>query len=94
MKNTLPTIKTLTQLVKSIKADIDDDFRAFEDDDAPGIQLTVGTNGNSWSYQTGDNSYSGSAYFYPYWSVTGIYRDTNCRELARSIQSELAEYFD
>jgi len=92
MKN-LPTIKELAELCKEIKRDIEDDFRAFEESDKPSIQLTIGWSAETggWSYQTGDNSYMGSAYHYPIWAVTGIYRNSNCRELARELQDELAE---
>jgi hypothetical protein len=88
----LPTIKELAGLCKAVKSNIYDEYRAFEDDDCPGIQLTIGWNDETgeWSYQTGDNSYMGSAYHYPLWAVTGVYRNSNCRELARELQSELA----
>ncbi len=88
----LPTISELTQLVKSIKRTIADDYRAFDDDEIPGIQLTVACNDNGeWDYQTGDNSYSGSAYHYPHWAVVGVYRRSNSRQLAKDLQSQLAE---
>jgi hypothetical protein len=88
----LPTTKELAALVRAVKSDISDEYRAFEDDDTPGIQLTVGCDGaGDWSYQTGDNSYSGGAYFYPHWAVVGVYRNSNCRELAKDIQSQLAD---
>ena len=87
-----PTIKDLTALVKAIQADISDEYRAFEDDDKPGIQLTIGANSDGdWTYQTGDNSFMGSAYHYPHWAVIGVYRDSNSRDLARELQDELAD---
>ena len=63
------TQKELYPLVKAIKGDIEDDFLAFEEDEEPGIQLTVGYDprDNTWTYQTGDNSYSGPVYHYPIW---------------------------
>ena len=86
-----PTINELTALLQWVKSDISDEYRAFNDDDTPGIQLTLCMNAGGWSYQTGDNSFMGSAYHYPHWSVRGIYRDTNCRELAREMREELLE---
>ena len=87
-----PTIHQITELVKHVKAEIADDYQAFEGDEIPGIQLTVACNNDGgWSYQTGDNSYSGSAYHYPHWAVVGVYLSTNCRELAREIVEELKE---
>jgi len=89
----LPTIKELADLCKEVKRDIEDDYRAFEDDDCPGIQLTIGWDSETgeWSYQLGDNAFMGYAYHYPTWAVTGVYRRSNCRELARELQDELAQ---
>lgn len=88
-----PTIKELASLVRHVKAYISDDYRAFEEDEEPGIQLTIGWNAEtgSWSYQTGDNSYTGSAYHYPIWAVAGVYRRSNSREVARDLIDELLE---
>ena len=87
----LPTIKVLAELVSGIKSTIADDYRAFENSEEPSIQLTVGIDdAGGWDYQTGDNSYSGAAYHYPHWAVTAVYRNSNCREVAKEIQEELA----
>lgn len=88
----LPTIKVLAELVSGIKPTIADDYRAFDDfTDIPSIQLTVGIDdARDWDYQTGDNSYSGAAYHYPHWAVTVVYRNSNCREVAKEIREELA----
>jgi hypothetical protein len=88
----LPSITKLSALVRHVKKHIADDYRAFEEEDVPGIQLTVACDekGN-WDYQTGDNSYSGAAYFYPHWAVVGVYRDSNSKEVARDIQNQLAD---
>ena len=89
----LPSIKELSALVRHVKAYISDECLAFEDDDKPGILLTVGWSAESgeWSYQTGDNSYTGGAYGYPHWAVVGVYRRSNSQELARDIQNQLAD---
>ena len=80
-------------LVKAVKSDIADDYRAFDDDDLPGIQLTIGWSPDTgeWSFQTGDNSYMGSAYHYPLLAVVGVYRRSNSREVARELRDELDE---
>lgn len=93
MKTKYPTIKELAELVRAIKREISDEYRAFEDDDAPGIQLTIGHDPatGDWSYQTGDNSYTGGAYHYPNWAITGVYRSTNSRDTARELINELVE---
>jgi len=85
----LPTKSNIEGLIKDCKAEIDDDCRASEDDDKPGIQLTVGWDGQDWSYQTGDNSFTGGAYGYPYWAVVNVYRDTDASKLADEIQEQL-----
>ena len=95
----LPTIKSLSSLIKALKPAIRDDYRAYadepglDDENIPSMQLTVGWNpeNGSWDYQTGDNSYSGSAYFYPYWGVVSLYRRSNSLDLARDIRSQLAD---
>ena len=88
----LPILKDLTALVAHVKTFIGDDYRAFDESDEPSIQLTVGANeAGEWDYQTGDNSYSGAAYFYPHWAVVGVYRDSNAREVAKDIQNQIAD---
>jgi hypothetical protein len=88
----LPTIEELARLVRAVKKDICDEYRAFEGDETPSIQLTVGADGEGdWSYQTGDNSYCGAAYHYPHWGVVGVYRSSDSREVAKDILNQLAD---
>jgi len=88
----LPKLSDMVDLVKDIKDEIQDDYRAFDEDAEPGIQLTVGwSTDGSWDYQTGDNSYSGGAYFHPHWAVVCVYRDSIPREVAKDIRSQLSE---
>ena len=91
MKLATPTIKELAELVKMVKEDISDEYRADPDDTIPGIQLTVGIGESDWSFQTGDNSFMGSAYHYPYWGVVSVYRRSNSRELAKDIVKQVEE---
>ena len=91
----MPTIKDITDLLISLKSQICDDYRASDDpddDDMPGMQVTISTNGNdTWNYQTGDNSFSGGCYGDPYWAVISLYRRSNCRDLAREAINELKD---
>lgn len=89
----LPTIRDLSSLIKSLKPSIMDDYRAWEDASLPSMLLTVGWDAEdgSWDYQTGDNSFSGSAYFYPHWGVVAVYRRSNSLDLARDIRGQLAD---
>lgn len=91
----LPMIKEISRLVRAIKRDISDEYRAYEDDETPGILLTVGCDPKTgaWSYQTGDNSYTGDAYGFAYWGVAGVYRRSNSREVARQIIDEIADQY-
>jgi hypothetical protein len=91
MKNIIP-LKEVYELVKDVKSDICNEYRAFDDDEIPGIQLTIGANeSGEWSFQTGDNSYSGDAYHYPHWGVVGVYRNSNCMELAKELIEQIED---
>lgn len=95
MKTKLPFIKDIAAVAKHVKRYIDNDYRAYEDDETPGILLTIGASPDgSWDYQTGDNSYSGGAYMHPHWGVAAIYRRSNCVEVARDIVSQIADVMD
>lgn len=86
------------RLLRSLKPDICDDYRASEDDETPGMQVTfgvtLGEDGSlSWSYQTGDNSFTGGAYGHPVWAVVSLYRRSNSRELAKEAMEEALSQF-
>lgn len=88
----VPSVERLSSLIRCLKKDIGDDFRAYDEDDRPGMLLTIGCSyDKSWSYQTGDNSYSGGAYFHRYWGVGAIYRNSNSRTLAKEIINDCLE---
>ena len=86
-----------TRLFKALKPDIGDDYRASEDEDTPGVCVTIGFTPESadadcsWSYQTGDNSYTGGAYGHPHWAVVSLYRRSNSRQLAEQCADQIAE---
>ena len=86
-----------TRLLKALKKDIGDDCRAEicddPDDETPGMQVTFGVTINedgslSWSYQTGDNSYTGGAYGHPIWAVVSLYRRSRSREVAEEAMED------
>jgi hypothetical protein len=54
-----------------------------------GMQLTIGTNGDSWGWQTGDNSFTGGAYSYPHWGVVYIFEDTTADDLAKEALDQI-----
>lgn len=90
----LPLVRDLASLVRSIKPQITNECQASEfaePGDPPSILLTVGWSDESgdWSYQTGDNSYSGAAYFYPHWATVAVCRRSDSVALARDIRQQL-----
>jgi len=97
MAKNLPTIGGLTKLLVHLKKQIHDDYRAdyleSADSDVPSMCVTIGWDDKTgrWSYQTGDNSYMGSAYHYPHWAVITLDRRSSSSELAKDIRSQLTE---
>lgn len=83
-------------LLRSLKPYIGNEYRCTDDSDdkVPGMVVTFGlSTDGEWSYQTGDNSYSGGAYGFPHWGLVYLYRRSNCKELAQSAFNEAAEQF-
>jgi hypothetical protein len=86
-----------TRLLKNLKPDIQDDYRASDEDETPGMSVTIGFTPEteekacSWGYQTGDNSFTGGAYGHPHWAVISLYRRSNCRELAEYAADEIGD---
>jgi hypothetical protein len=86
------TITEIKELLISLKPDICDDYRIADDEDLPGMVVTIGySTDGSWNYQTGDNSFSGGAYGHPHWAVVYLYRRSNSLELARDVIDQLWE---
>ena len=73
MTDNLPDWLNLAALIQSLLSDIDEDFEV-EGCEGPAMDVTVGWDpkDGTWSYQTGDNSFTGSAYLYPVWAVTTL----------------------
>ncbi len=70
------------------------DYAEVEDDDeTPSLQLTfaINTKGTKWSFQTGDNSYSGGAYLFPHWAVVYVSQDTTADELFKEVDERFGE---
>lgn len=89
------TVENLVAVINAVKKEIDDDM-IQEGGDEPSIQITISTDRacGQWSYQTGDNCYSGSCYGDPYWGVGRIHRDTDASELVRELIEDLANQID
>lgn len=87
--------KDLRRLLIALKPDIADEYRESADD-LPGIDITIGIDADchDWSYQTGDNSYTGGAYSYSHWGVGRLYRRSNCVELAARLVADACEQIE
>lgn len=88
-------VRKWTELFIALKQDIGDEYRVSNDPDdtTPGMSVTIGcdTETGRWSYQTGDNSYSGGAYGFAIWCVVSLYRRSNSRELAKDCLEQIME---
>jgi hypothetical protein len=91
----LPTNEEVSELIERIVSHLNQDGDWLD-----GLDLTIATNGEAndcdtadWTFQTGDNSYSGSCYHYRHWAVTTVYRDTNPSETATELINQLDESF-
>lgn len=90
--------RAVRALLIELKGTIGDDYRASDDpdDSTPGMQVTIGASVSedgslSWSYQTGDNSFTGGAYGHPFWGVISLYRRSNCTDLAKEAIDQIGE---
>ena len=77
------------------EVEIDPDTGEPDEDSAPWQDLTVGMNTRGeWSWQTGDNSFTGAAYGYPHWAVVSIGlhpSDLDMEDTYEEIVSQLAD---
>lgn len=93
--NPLPELSEIRSLLIHLKSTIQDDYRSseFDDEDSrPSMCVTIGADGKGrWSYQTGDNSYTGGAYGYPHWAVVTLDRRSNCTSVANEVLDQLAD---
>ena len=90
----LPSRSELASLVRSVRSDISPEYRSSDDpdDETPAICLTVGADRSGrWSYQTGDNSFTGGAYGFASWAVVTVDKGANSFALADEIRSELGD---
>lgn len=84
MKIQTPTIKDLASAITYAKRHIDDDMKR-DDDNLPSIDCTLACGEDGFALQLGDNSFTGSAYSFPHWGVSTIYRRSKAREIARDL---------
>lgn len=80
----------LIQVIDHLKTEITEDMKD-DDDDTPYMQITISNNSDltTWSYQSGDNSYTGSCYGDPFWGVGYICKDSDSYQIANDLISDL-----
>ena len=65
-------------------------------DQTPYVEVTIGCTFDFaggciiWSYQTGDNSFTGGAYGHPEWFTTSLLSRSNCKAIAKDLTEEIA----
>jgi hypothetical protein len=63
--------------------------------EVPFNDLTIGMNeAGEWSFQTGDNSFTGGAYHYPHWAVVSIEADSDPDVVFEDICNQLADLME
>lgn len=87
--------KDLCNLIEYLKTEITSDIRD-NDNEAPYMQITISVNKDctTWSYQSGDNSYTGSCYGDPYWGVTDIVNGYSTRDIAKYLINDLSQQIE
>ena len=85
----------LIALLTELQTEIGDDYRATDDpaDEEPAMSITIATDDDctDWQFQTGDNSYTGGCYSYPYWGVGSIARVDSAEQIANAADALLDE---
>ena len=61
--------------------------------DGPSFQcVTIGADSElNWSFQTGDNSYTGGAYGFPHWALVWIRPRSNSLEVANEAMDQILD---
>ena len=91
--------KTMRELTTVLKEDIScfitNNWEGFIADakEYDGLDITLATNedGDTWNYQTGDNSYTGGCYSLPHWAVETITIDSIPSDIILSLLNQLDE---
>ena len=95
MKVQLPSIKELAKELARIKRvtdwSVDPNFDDIREGCETTFQITLGFDGSGYALQTGDNSFTGSAYGFKNWSVDYLSKHSNCLSLAKDILRQARE---
>lgn len=92
IRRVMPSIEAI---LAQLQTQIDPEMRASDDpdDNQPGMQVTFACDDelNEWTFQTGDNSFSGPCYHLPNWAVVYLYQDSEATELAKDAIEQLLD---
>ena len=85
-ENARELVSLLADELSRLQETIGDEYRAPDcepGDETPSMQVTLGATADLTGYalQTGDNSYMGAAYSFPYWGVATITRNDSPESL-------------
>ena len=86
----------IKHLIDYVKSTIDPEWDEYEGEEEIAYNdLTIGMNpAGEWSFQTGDNSFTGGAYGYPHWAVVSITEDSDPAEVFQDICDQLADLME
>lgn len=72
-----------------------EEIAALASDNETCFQITFGAtlreDSFDWGWQSGDNSFSGAAYFHPHWAVVYLTPDSNLAEVAEDACQQIQE---
>lgn len=93
------TESEVLEVLTFLQSDIGDEYRSSIqefDDDKPMMDVTFACSDNmeSWTYQTGSNEYTGSAYSFPHWSVVYLGKDDDAdalKDMAAQVIDDLRD---
>jgi hypothetical protein len=77
-------IESITELINELK-------HYIEEGNVENLTVGYDPKTGEWDYQTGDNSYSGAAYFYPVWGVGTIFPLDCSADLAKDIVNQILD---
>lgn len=93
----IEVLEVLTLLQSEIGDDYQSSIQDFDcDNDEPMMDVTFACSDSmeDWTYQTGSNEYSGSAYSFPHWAVVylGKYDDADAlKDMAAQVIDDLQD---
>ena len=89
--------KTTIQVIAGIIEEMKKEVERYDDIDYNDITIATDfeqdpvTGMFEWTFQTGDNSYTGSCYGYNHWAVGQVDSETDANELAKDLINQLEE---